>query len=184
MLAGCRETMEGGNPLCLLALVLTGKSMPSLALDPTSLGFWHTWKTSWDIQSCGVNNYWNFCWETTIVGLVGPWPISCSNKSPSHMYSFCKSSSSNKSLFTYLRICLKIHSRNEEHLSDKYEVAIRDPALVRGPQHVYWTSSESKQMTILFSMNIINKQSIPKIELKCLILWAKDEGGIQHDFSS
>lgn len=52
------------------------------------------------------------------------------------MYAFCKFNSSNKSFFTYLRMCLKIHSRNEEHLSDKYEVAIRDPALIRGPKRV------------------------------------------------
>lgn len=43
--------------LCLLVLTLTGKSILSLALEPTSLRFPCVLKTSWNIQPCGLNNF-------------------------------------------------------------------------------------------------------------------------------
>jgi len=44
--------------LCLIAL--TGKTIPSLTLEPTSLGFHYIPKTNGDIQPLELDNDWNF----------------------------------------------------------------------------------------------------------------------------
>jgi hypothetical protein len=48
--------MNEGSLLCLLDFV--GKSIPSPLLEPTSLGFQSILKISYDIQPCGLSNYW------------------------------------------------------------------------------------------------------------------------------
>jgi len=37
---------------------LASKSIPSLALEPSSSGLQHLLKTSGDSQTCGLSNYW------------------------------------------------------------------------------------------------------------------------------
>jgi hypothetical protein len=51
--------MKEALSICLLTLTLGWQvSVPSLALQPTSSGFWQILRTNRDIQSVGLNSYW------------------------------------------------------------------------------------------------------------------------------
>ena len=53
-----KDVKEGSLlSFCLLALTLTDKSIPSLALEPASSGFQHTLKTTGGIHPLEPNSY-------------------------------------------------------------------------------------------------------------------------------
>jgi hypothetical protein len=81
---------EGACSLCLLALNLDGKPIPSLASEPPSSGFQCALKTSKDIQPCGLNT--NCILEPIagrqpLLGLVGPQPVSHSINFTAYIHS-------------------------------------------------------------------------------------------------
>lgn len=52
------ESLSLSASFCQPVLSLTGKIIPSLTLEPTSLGLWCVLKTGLGIQPHGLNNYW------------------------------------------------------------------------------------------------------------------------------
>jgi hypothetical protein len=78
-------------------------SIPSRALEPSSMGFQHRWRTSWDTQPCGTEQLlgsWTFCSPQAIVALAGLQPVSHSNK-----FHICVWT------YAYIYICIHIHTR-------------------------------------------------------------------------
>lgn len=89
----CWKPIEGHGRRKLLLLAacphLASKSIPSLALEPSSLGFQQILKTGWDIQPCGLKKWRILGPSVHSQPFLHYWTTALSHRRP--FYKFCDS---------------------------------------------------------------------------------------------